>query len=29
MGRKGQDKIREAWNYESMFAGVLAKIEHG
>jgi spore maturation protein CgeB len=29
IGRKGQDKIREAWNYESMFAGVLAKIEHG
>ena len=27
MGRQGQDKIREAWNYESMFAGVLAEIE--
>ena len=27
MGRQGQDKIREAWNYESMFAGVLSEIE--
>jgi glycosyltransferase involved in cell wall biosynthesis len=27
MGRQGQDKIREAWNYESMFASVLAEIE--
>jgi glycosyltransferase involved in cell wall biosynthesis len=29
MGRKCQDKIRQAWNYESMFANVLAKIEDG
>jgi glycosyltransferase involved in cell wall biosynthesis len=27
MGRQGQAKIREAWNYESMFAGVLTEIE--
>jgi glycosyltransferase involved in cell wall biosynthesis len=28
MGRRGQDKIRRAWNYESMFAGVLERLEN-
>jgi glycosyltransferase involved in cell wall biosynthesis len=28
MGRRGQDKIRQAWNYESMFAGVLERLEN-
>jgi glycosyltransferase involved in cell wall biosynthesis len=27
MGRKCQNKIREAWNYETMFAGVLSAVE--
>jgi len=27
MGRKCQDRIREAWNYETMFAGVLSELE--
>jgi glycosyltransferase involved in cell wall biosynthesis len=27
MGRRGQDKIRQAWNYESMFASVLESLE--
>jgi glycosyltransferase involved in cell wall biosynthesis len=29
MGNKGQDKIRQSWNYETMFAGVLRTIENG
>src|SRR5262249_32178251 len=29
MGRRCQDKIRQAWNYETMFAGVLRTIENG
>jgi glycosyltransferase involved in cell wall biosynthesis len=28
MGRKGQNKIKKGWNYETMFADVLAKIEN-
>lgn len=28
MGRKGKTKIREAWNYEMMFAGVLEEMEN-
>jgi glycosyltransferase involved in cell wall biosynthesis len=28
MGRRCQDKIRQSWNYETMFANVLAEIEH-
>jgi glycosyltransferase involved in cell wall biosynthesis len=28
MGRKGQDKIQRAWNYETMFADVLDAIEN-
>ena len=29
MGRKCREKIEQAWNYESVFADVLAKIENG
>ncbi len=29
MGRNGQNKIREAWNYETMFADVLTRLENG
>jgi glycosyltransferase involved in cell wall biosynthesis len=29
MGRKCQDKIQQGWNYETMFADVLAAIENG
>ena len=29
MGRRGQNKVRQAWNYESMFSDVLAEIERG
>jgi glycosyltransferase involved in cell wall biosynthesis len=29
MGRRGQNKVRQTWNYESMFSDVLAKIERG
>jgi glycosyltransferase involved in cell wall biosynthesis len=28
MGRRGQEKIRQVWNYESMFAGVLERLEN-
>jgi glycosyltransferase involved in cell wall biosynthesis len=27
MGRRGQNKVRESWNYQSMFSDVLAEIE--
>jgi glycosyltransferase involved in cell wall biosynthesis len=27
MGRRGQNKVRQTWNYESMFSDVLAEIE--
>jgi glycosyltransferase involved in cell wall biosynthesis len=29
MGRKCQDKIRDGWNYEAVFADVLAHIKYG
>jgi glycosyltransferase involved in cell wall biosynthesis len=29
MGRRGQNKIRQTWNYQSMFSDVLAEIERG
>jgi glycosyltransferase involved in cell wall biosynthesis len=29
MGRRGQNKIRQTWNYESVFSDVLAEIERG
>jgi glycosyltransferase involved in cell wall biosynthesis len=28
MGRRGREKIQQAWNYEAMFADVLATLEH-
>jgi len=27
MGRRGQNKVRQTWNYKSMFSDVLAEIE--
>ena len=29
MGRRGQNKVRQSWNYESVFSDVLAEIERG
>jgi glycosyltransferase involved in cell wall biosynthesis len=28
MGQRGQEKIRQLWNYENMFAGVLERLEN-
>jgi glycosyltransferase involved in cell wall biosynthesis len=28
MGRRAQEKIRQVWNYENMFAGVLERLEN-
>ena len=27
MGRRGREKVRQAWNYDTMFAPVLRKLE--
>jgi glycosyltransferase involved in cell wall biosynthesis len=29
MGQKGKDKIRQSWNYDNMFAGIMDKMENG